>query len=86
MAKRAGRFEDEGNLVKSLAPNNLKDFALEPFVANNIFEFQGQNKTGRDNYVILDAQGKGQYVGCFFYVHNMRRRQISGIGTEKATT
>lgn len=70
--REQGVSRDESNLVKSLAPNNLKDFALEPFVANNIFEFQGQNKTGRDNYVILDAQGKGHYVGCFFYVHNMR--------------
>jgi len=26
------------------------------------------NTTGRDNYVILDAAGEGQYVGCFLFV------------------
>ena len=26
------------------------------------------NTTGKDNYVILDTQGEGQYVGCFLFV------------------
>jgi hypothetical protein len=26
------------------------------------------NTTGKDNYVILDAAGEGQYVGCFLFV------------------
>ncbi len=26
------------------------------------------NITGKDNYVILDARGEGQYVGCFLFV------------------
>ncbi|MGD9125782.1 MAG: DUF2961 domain-containing protein [Planctomycetia bacterium] len=25
-------------------------------------------RTGEDNFVILDTQGEGQYLGCFFYV------------------
>ena len=28
----------------------------------------GGNHTGGDNYVILDAVGRGQYVGCFLFV------------------
>ena len=32
----------------------------------------GNNLTGDDNYVILDAQGKGQYVGCNLSVHNLQ--------------
>ena len=29
----------------------------------------GQNTTGDDNYLILDAEGKGHYVGVNYYVH-----------------
>ncbi|MFW6119855.1 MAG: glycoside hydrolase family 172 protein [Petrotogales bacterium] len=64
--------KNENELVKELAPRHLKDIALETGVGNNIFEFYGSNKTGKENYIILDAEGKGHYVGCFFYVHNMR--------------
>ena len=30
---------------------------------------QGKNTTGKDNYLILDVQGKGHYVGVNYYVH-----------------
>jgi len=30
----------------------------------------GENKTGKDNYLILDTTGKGQYVGVNYYVHS----------------
>ncbi len=39
---------------------------------NAYFEFGGKNITGDGNYVILDAVGKGHYVGCNFNVHNLR--------------
>lgn len=29
----------------------------------------GENTTGKDNYLILDAKGKGHYVGVNYYVH-----------------
>lgn len=31
---------------------------------------QGKNTTGDRNYLILDAEGKGQYVGVNYYVHS----------------
>jgi len=34
-------------------------------------DMKGKNLTGKDNYVILDAEGKGQYVGCNLSVHNL---------------
>lgn len=39
---------------------------------NAYYEFGGKNTTGDGNYVILDAEGKGHYVGCNFNVHNLR--------------
>ena len=31
---------------------------------------QGKNTTGEDNYLILDIQGKGHYIGVNYYVHS----------------
>lgn len=39
-------------------------------MANEEFCFGGTNTTGDDNYVILEAEGKGHYVGCNFNVVN----------------
>jgi hypothetical protein len=41
-------------------------------VDNAEYEFGGKNTTGNGNYTILEAQGKGHYVGCNFNVHNLR--------------
>ncbi len=39
---------------------------------NAQFEFGGKNVSGAGNYTILEARGKGHYVGCNFNVHNLR--------------
>jgi hypothetical protein len=39
---------------------------------NAFYEFGEKNTTGEGNYVILEAVGKGHYVGCNFNVHNLR--------------
>jgi len=44
----------------------------ETGMTNEEFEFEGINLTGEDNYVILEAEGRGQYVGCNLNVHNLR--------------
>ncbi|HHY83347.1 MAG TPA: DUF2961 domain-containing protein [Clostridiales bacterium] len=41
-------------------------------VDNAIYEFGGKNTTGEGNYVILEAEGSGHYVGCNLNVHNLR--------------
>ena len=33
----------------------------------------GVNLTGDDNYLILDAEGKGHYIGCNVSIHNLYR-------------
>ncbi len=39
---------------------------------NPTWLFRGTNLDGKDNYVILEAEGKGHYVGCNMNVHNLR--------------
>jgi hypothetical protein len=42
---------------------------------NEEFEFGGTNLSGEGNYVILEAEGRGHYVGCLLNVHNLRQTQ-----------
>lgn len=39
---------------------------------NAQFQLTGYNIGGEDNYTILDAEGRGHYVGCVLNVHNLR--------------
>jgi hypothetical protein len=41
-------------------------------MTNREFAFEGKNTTGDNNYVLLDAEGKGHYVGCNINIHNIR--------------
>lgn len=44
-------------------------------ISNEEFEFGGQNITGEDNYIILEAAGKGHYVGCSLNIENLRETE-----------
>ena len=46
--------------------------APDEVLSNLAFEFGGRNTDGAGNYVILEAEGTGHYVGCNFNVHNLR--------------
>jgi hypothetical protein len=41
-------------------------------VSNEYFLYGGINTNGKDNYVILEAEGKGHFVGCHVNIHNRR--------------
>lgn len=41
-------------------------------VDNRTFSFGRENIGGEGNYVVLDAKGKGHYVGCNINIHNLR--------------
>ncbi|GAB3267499.1 glycoside hydrolase family 172 protein [Arthrobacter pigmenti] len=41
-------------------------------MTNDEFQFGGTNLTGEDNYSILEATGRGHYVGCVLNVVNLR--------------
>ena len=48
---------------------------IDDDISNALYCFGGKNTTGEDNYVILDAVGKGHYVGCNLNIHNLRFTQ-----------
>jgi hypothetical protein len=41
-------------------------------LTNAEFQLEGENATGDGNYVILDAEGRGHYVGCVLNIVNLR--------------
>ncbi len=41
-------------------------------LTNEDYEFGGENTTGAGNYVILEASGRGHYVGCNLNIDNLR--------------
>lgn len=45
---------------------------IDDTISNALYEFGGKNTTGAGNYVLLDAIGKGHYVGCNLNIHNLR--------------
>ena len=48
-------------------------------MSNYEYTFGGKNLSGEGNYVILEAEGKGHYVGCNINVHNLRRIMYSSV-------
>jgi len=51
---------------------NLTDGIEWQGLSNRFYEFGGQNTDGAGNYVIMEAQGKGHYVGCNLNIDNRR--------------
>lgn len=41
-------------------------------IPNSEYQLGGYNTTGDDNFVLLEAEGKGHYVGCNINIHNLR--------------
>lgn len=51
---------------------NPTDGISDQGMKNKEFQFGGKNTTGEGNYVILEAEGRGHYVGCNLNIHNLR--------------
>ncbi|MGI8908970.1 MAG: glycoside hydrolase family 172 protein [Rubrobacteraceae bacterium] len=43
--------------------------------SNQEFQLQGENASSEGNYTILEAEGRGHYVGCVLNVHNLRETE-----------
>jgi Protein of unknown function (DUF2961) len=69
---RFDRLEPE--IARFHATWNRRAFDGEPEegTTNEEYLFGGVNLTGEDNFVLLSAEGRGHYVGCFLSVHNLR--------------
>ena len=44
-----------------------------PQLTDHSLQHAGKNLSDDGNYLLLDAEGKGQYVGCNLNIHNLRR-------------
>jgi hypothetical protein len=68
-------IEPEGSLGRFHAQwrrQNPTDGIREEGVPNRVWLFEGENQDGAGNYVILEAEGRGHYVGCNVNLHNLR--------------
>jgi hypothetical protein len=48
-------------------------------MSNDEFSFGGENAHGAGNYVILEAEGEGHYVGCNLNIQNLRRTGLNNF-------
>jgi len=54
---------------------NPTDGVSDEGVDNREWLFQGLNPVGEGNYMLMEAEGKGHYVGCNVNVHNLRETE-----------
>jgi Protein of unknown function (DUF2961) len=54
---------------------NLTQGVEEGDQSNEEFQFGGENRSGEENYTILEAEGQGHYVGCVLNIHNLRETE-----------
>lgn len=40
------------------------------FKTHHEWSFEGENKTGNENFMVLETEGKGHYCGCHIDIHN----------------
>ena len=67
-----GLDEDLGRFHAAWNRENPTEGIPEDGMSNREWLFGGVNLDGADNYVILEAEGRGHYVGCNVNVHNLR--------------
>jgi len=66
LEENLGRFHATWNRENPC--EGIPDFGMD----NWEYLFGGKNLDGKGNYVILEAEGKGHYVGCNLNIHNLR--------------
>ena len=64
--------DDIGRFHAQWRRENPTDGISDEGVDNKSWSFGGTNIGGQGNYVILDAEGQGHYVGCNLNIHNLR--------------
>lgn len=72
MVEELGRFHAQWRRENPCDGIMERGMCNEEFQGCGKFFSAAKNLTGKGNYVILDAQGKGQYVGCILSIHNLR--------------
>jgi hypothetical protein len=64
---------DLGRFHAQWRRQNPTDGINDAGMTNSEWSFGGTNIGGKDNYVLLDAEGQGHYVGCNLNIHNLRQ-------------
>lgn len=49
---------------------HTKGISRDKFASWEDYQLRGENLTGEGNYIILDVEGEGHYVGCNLNIHN----------------
>ncbi len=65
---------DIGRFHAQWRRQNPTDGISDADIPNHEWSFGGKNTDGKGNYVILEAEGTGHYVGCNLNIHNLRKR------------
>src|SRR3954454_10738478 len=58
---------------------NPTDGISDEGMTNDEFQLGGENLDGAGNYVILEAQGEGHYVGCNLNIQNLRKTGLNNF-------
>ena len=66
---------DLGRFHATWHRENPTDGILDAGMDNRTWLFEGKNVDGAGNYIILEAEGHGHYVGCNVNVHNLRETE-----------
>lgn len=61
-----------GRLHAQWRRQNPCDGISEAGMSNSAFQFEGLNPSGDGNYVMLEAEGLGHYIGCHLDIENLR--------------
>jgi hypothetical protein len=71
--------EGLGRLHACWKRQNPCDGIVEPpEMDDHTFQHAGTNLSDKDNYLILEAKGSGQFIGCNLSIHNLRRSKQGG--------
>ncbi len=66
--------DDLGRFHAQWRRQNPCDGISEQGLSNREFQSGGRNLSTEGNYIVLEAEGHGHYVGCNLNVHNLRKR------------
>ncbi len=70
-----GLEEGLGRFHAAWRRENPTDGISDEGMDNRTWMFIGENPDGAGNYLILEAEGRGHYVGCNVNVHNLRETE-----------
>lgn len=69
-------IESLGRFHAQWRRQNPCDGVSDEGMSNEDYLFKGENLSGEGNYVILEAEGKGHYVGLNLNIHNLRKTNL----------